>query len=164
LNEISTDEGEKELLNRKSASAMKIAFQLQNSGYLDAIIKIATIDFTKSKFFETKIDSNHNLFAFNNKVFDCRTCEIRNIKPNDYIMINTGYDYPEFIDEDLKLDIENYYNTIYPNEDVKNYMWDMDALLIDGEKLFQKFVIHTGRGCNSKSTKFTILRSSFGFK
>ena len=159
---LSTDEGEKELLNRKSAGAMKIAFQLQNSGYLDSVIKIATIDFTKSKFFETKIDSNHNLFAFNNKVFDCRTCEIRNIKPNDYIMINTGYDYPEFIDEDLKLDIENYYNTIYPNEDVKNYMWDMDALLIDGEKLFQKFVIHTGRGCNSKSTKFTILRSSFG--
>lgn len=156
------DEAEKELLNRKNASAMKIAFQLQNVGYIENITNMAKIDFNFSKFYETKIDSNHNLFAFNNKVFDCRTCEIRNIKPNDYIMINTGYDYPEFIDEDLKLVIENYYNTIYPNEDVKNYMWDMDALLIDGEKLFQKFVIHTGRGCNSKSTKFTILRSSFG--
>lgn len=156
------DEAEKELLNKKSACALKIAFQLQNVGYIECITNMAKIDFNFSKFYETKIDSNHNLFAFNNKVFDCRTCEIRNIKPDDYIMINTGYDYPEFIDEDLKLVIENYYNTIYPNEDVKNYMWDMDALLIDGEKLFQKFVIHTGRGCNSKSTKFTILRSSFG--
>ena len=25
------------------------------------------------------------------------------IKPNDYIMNNTGYDYPEYTDEDLKL-------------------------------------------------------------
>jgi hypothetical protein len=156
------DEAEKELLNSKIGSAYKIAFQLQNVGFIESISNMGKIDFNFSKFYENKIDSNHNLFAFNNKVFDCRTCEIRNIKPDDYIMINTGYDYPEFIDEDLKLIIENYYNTIYPNEDVKNYMWDMDALLIDGEKLFQKFVIHTGRGCNSKSTKFTILRSSFG--
>jgi hypothetical protein len=159
---LSTDEGEKELLNRKSASAMKIAFQLQNSGYLDSVIKIATIDFTKSKFFETKIDSNGFLFAFKNKVLDCKTCEIRNIKPNDYIMTNTGYDYPEFIDEDNKKIIEDYYKTIYPDEDVLEYMWNDDALTLNGERCFQTFNIHTGTGCNSKSTKFAILKMVYG--
>jgi hypothetical protein len=159
---LSNDEGEKELLNRKSASAMKIAFQLQNSGYLDSIIKITNIDFTKSKFFETKIDSNGFLFAFKNKVLDCRTCEIRNIRPDDYIMTNTGYNFPEYIDEDNKKIIEDYYKTIYPDEDVLEYMWNDDALTLNGERCFQTFNIHTGAGCNSKSTKFAILKMVYG--
>ena len=83
--------------------AFKISLNLQNASFLENIVKIAVIDFKKSKFFETKIDSNGNLFAFKNKILDCRTLEIRDIKPNDYIMNNTGYDYPEYTDEDLKL-------------------------------------------------------------
>ena len=41
------------------------------------------------------------------------------IKPNDYIMNNTGYDYPEYTDGDLKTIIEDYYKTIYPDEEVR---------------------------------------------
>jgi hypothetical protein len=159
---ISNDDGEKELLNRKSASAMKIAFQLQNSGYLDSIIKIAHIDFTKSKFFETKIDSKGFLFAFKNKLLDCRSLEIRNIRPDDYIMNNTGYDYPEYIDEDYVKKINEYFETIYYNKDVCEYMWDNYALLLNGEREFQTFNIHTGKGSNSKSTLFSILKMILG--
>jgi P4 family phage/plasmid primase-like protien len=156
------DEGMKELYNNKSSTAFKISLNLQNASYLENIVKIAVIDFNKSKFFETKIDSNGNLFAFKNKVLDCRTLEIRDIKPNDYIMNNTGYDYPEYTDEDLKTIIEDYYKTIYPDEEVREYMWNNDALSLNGERLFQTFNIHTGKGSNSKSTKFTMLKSILG--
>ena len=99
--------------------AFKISLNLQNASFLENIVKIAVIDFKKIKFFETKIDSNGNLFAFKNKVLDCRSLIIRDIKPNDYIMNNTGYDYPEYTDEDLKTIIEDYYKTIYPDEEVR---------------------------------------------
>jgi P4 family phage/plasmid primase-like protien len=141
---------------------MKIAFQLQNSGYLDSIVKIATIDFTKSKFFETKIDSKGFLFAFKNKLLDCRSLEIRNIRPDDYIMTNTGYDYPEFIDEDYVKKFNKYFETIYYNKDVCEYMWDNYALLLNGEREFQTFNIHTGKGSNSKSTFFSVTKMSLG--
>jgi hypothetical protein len=103
----SADAGMKEIYMTKSTTGLKIAAKLQNASYLDAVVKIAVIDFNKSKFFETKIDSNGYLFAFKNKVLDCRTCEIRDIKPDDYVMTNTGYEFPEYIDEDLKKVIED---------------------------------------------------------
>lgn len=152
----------KEIYDAKSKLASKIATKLQNASFLDAIVKIAIIDFNKNKFFETKIDSNGYLFAFKNKLLDCRSLEIRDIRPSDYIMTNTGYDFPEYIDEDLKETIENYYKTIYPDEDVLEYMWNNDALSLNGERLFQTFNIHTGSGSNSKSTKFTMIKSVLG--
>lgn len=155
-------DGMKEMYEVKAKIAIKTATKLQNASYLDAVVKIAVIDFNKSKFFETKIDSNGYLFAFKNKVLDCRTLEIRDIRPLDYIMTNTNYDYPEYIDEDLKRIIEDYYKTIYPDEDVREYMWNNDALSLNGERLFQTFNIHTGSGSNSKSTKFTMIKSVLG--
>jgi hypothetical protein len=156
------DEEKKAFLTTKSVSALKIAYQLKNVSYVDNIVKFSKVDLNRSKFYETKIDSNGYLFAFKNKVLDCRSLEIRSIKPDDYIMINTGYDYPEYIDEDLKIVVEDYYKTIYPDEDVRNYMWDNDALALNGERLFQTFNLHTGSGSNSKSTKFSMLKSVLG--
>lgn len=156
------DESLKEFYNKRAVSALKISTKLHNSSYLDAIVKLAQIDFNKSKFFENKIDSNGYLFAFKNKVLDCRSLEIRDIRPDDYIMINTGYDYPEYIDDELKTIVEDYYKTIYPDEDVREYMWNNDALSLNGERLFQTFNIHTGSGSNSKSTKFTMIKSVLG--
>lgn len=156
------DNAQKDIYLSKSKSALTIATKLHNASYLDAIVKIAVIDFNKSKFFETKIDNNGHLFAFNNKVLDCRTLEIRDIRPDDYILINTDYEYPEYIDEDLKTIIEDYYKTIYPDEEVREYMWNNDSLILNGERLFQTFNIHTGSGSNSKSTKFSMIRSVLG--
>jgi P4 family phage/plasmid primase-like protien len=159
---LSNDEGEKELGNKRSASSMKIAFQLNNIGYVESIIKFCKVDLNKSKFYETKIDSYGSLFAFKNKVLDCRSLEIRNIRPDDYIMNNTGYDYPEYIDEEYVKKINEYFETIYYNKDVCEYMWDNYALLLNGEREFQTFNIHNGKGSNSKSTLFTMLKMILG--
>jgi hypothetical protein len=48
------DESEKEFLAKKSASARKIAFVLQNVEFIESITKMAKIDFNKSKFIERK--------------------------------------------------------------------------------------------------------------
>ena len=153
------DEGKQKLLKDKSVECIKISTKLHNISFLESVSKMATIDFNFPKFYETKIDSYGNLFAFRNKVFDCKTCEVRPIKPTDYIMNNTEYDYPEYIDEDLKEVIESYYKTIYPNQEVRDYMWYNDSLTINGERLTQSFLIHTGSGSNSKSTKFNMIKS-----
>ena len=156
------DEAKQELLKKKSVECLKISIKLHNISFLESVSKMATIDFNHTKFYEKIIDSNGNLYAFKNKVFDCKTLEIRPIQPTDYIMNNTGYDYPEYIDEDLKKVIENYYNTIYPDKEVRDYMWYNDSLTINGERTTQSFLIHTGSGSNSKSTKFNMIKSILG--
>ncbi|KAJ1639302.1 hypothetical protein T492DRAFT_832926 [Pavlovales sp. CCMP2436] len=142
--------------------ANEIATKLLQTPYLKGVVDMTMIDFSKNCFFEKKIDSYGNLFAFSNKVFDCRTEEVRDILSSDYIMNNTGYIYPEEIDEKAKTIIEDYYTTIYPDDDVCKYMWNNDSLLLNGERIFQTFNIHTGSGCNSKSTKIVILKKALG--
>lgn len=149
-------------LKKKIKSVHLICIHLQNASYLDAVSKIAMIDFHQPKFYEDKIDSKGYLFAFKNKVFDCKTLQLRTIKPDDFIMNNTGYDYPEYIDEDCSIIIQDYYKTIYPDEDVRNYMWFNDSLTLNGERTTQNFIIHTGSGSNSKSTKFSMIKSILG--
>ena len=141
---------------------MAISLKLHNSTFLKSVTDTCQINFNKDKFFESKIDSIGYLFAFNDKVFDCNTLEVRNIEPEDYIMTNTGYNYPQYVDENCKEIIENYYNTIYPDEDVRNYMWNNDALTLYGERKIQTFNIHTGSGSNSKSTKIIMMKSAIG--
>ncbi len=77
-------------------------------------------------------------------------------------MTNTGYNYPQYIDEDRQKIIEEYYNTIYPDEDVRNYTWNNDALTLYGERKIQTFNTHTGSGSNSKSTKIIMMKSAIG--
>jgi len=151
-----------ENIKKKSADSFKIALKLHNNTFINAITETSKITFNKDKFFETKIDMNGNLFAFSNKVFDCKTNKLRNIEPDDYIMTNTGYDFPEYIDDDSNDTLNEYFNTIYPDEDVKDYMIDSFANMINGNRTEQSFNIHTGSGSNSKSTLFTIISKAFG--
>lgn len=162
LKNSSEDEEEKKLYENKAKIAFKITNKLKNASFISSVIKLAECDFNNSLFFEKKIDSQGFLFAFNNKVLDCNKKEIRNISPNDYIMTTTGYNYPEYIDNNIKEIIENYYNTIYPDKDVCEYMWNNDALTLYGERKTQTFNIHTGSGSNSKSTKIIMIKGILG--
>ena len=156
------DEEEVSKWTKKGKVAQEIGLKLKGSGFAKCIIDMAMIDFSHNCFYEKKIDSLGYLFAFNDKVLDCHTKEIRDIKPKDYIMNTTGYNYPEVIDVVAKKTIEDYYETIYPDENVRSYMWNNDSLLLNGERIFQTFNIHTGSGCNSKSTKFVLLKKVLG--
>ena len=151
-----------ENIKKKCQNCSKIALKLHNNTFINAISETSKITLNKDKFFESKIDMNGNLFAFSNKVFDCKTNQFRNIEPNDYIMTNTGYDYPEYIDEESYKILIEYFNTIYPDEDVRNYMLDSFTSMINGERTEQSFNIHTGSGSNSKSTLFNIVDKAFG--
>ena len=151
-----------ENIKKKCQNCSKISLKLHNNTFINAISETSKITLNKDKFFESKIDMNGNLFAFSNKVFDCKTNQFRKIEPNDYIMTNTGYDYPEYIDEESYKILIEYFNTIYPDEDVRNYMLDSFTSMINGERTEQSFNIHTGSGSNSKSTLFNIVDKAFG--
>ena len=65
-----TDESKKELYKSKSSSAMKLSTKLEMSSYISSVVEVAKCDFNINNFYETKFDSNGNLFAFKNKVLD----------------------------------------------------------------------------------------------
>lgn len=149
-------------IKERCLESSKISLKLHNITFINAITETSKIIFNKDRFFESKIDMNGNLFSFSNKLFDCKTNQFRNIEPNDYVMTNTGYDYPEYVDDESEKILMEYFKTIYPDEEVENFMMDSMAIMINGERTEQSFNIHTGSGSNSKSTLFTIINKAFG--
>ena len=84
----------KTMYNKRGQDASKISNKLKTNSYLNNVIECAKCCFLQDKFFETKLDSNIHLLAFNDRCFDCKNKVIRNIEPKDYISITTGYNYP----------------------------------------------------------------------
>jgi P4 family phage/plasmid primase-like protien len=106
----------------------------------------------KSDFFKDYIDSKPHLFAFNNKVYDFKENKIRPIRPDDYIMNTCGYNYPENVKQEDTDFVINYFKSLFPDEDMFNYLLDTCSSTLNGDKREQYFNIHTGCGSNSKST------------
>ena len=128
---------------------------------MDSIMKCDVL-YIREGFYDDYIDSKPYLFAFKNKVYDFRTNELRYIKPDDYIMTNTGYDYPEYIEDKNTVFINKYFDTLFPNSDIKDYILDSCCSTLNGEKREQYFNIHTGCGSNSKTTFSGLYESVLG--
>ena len=139
----------------------KIYVQLQNSSFVSSILKHDEF-YIKTKFYSDYLDSKNNLFAFKDKVFDFHTNTIRLIKPNDYIMTNTGYKYPEYIQEEDSQFLQDYFETLFPNEDTRNYVLDSSCIALNANRQEQFFNIHTGNGSNSKTTFNNLFESAVG--
>jgi P4 family phage/plasmid primase-like protien len=155
------EEGKKKLLEEQIKNVFKINDNLKNTKYMDSIMKCEVL-YLKEGFYEDYIDSKPYLYAFKNKVYDFRTKELRYIKPDDYIMTNTGYDYPEYIEDENTEFINKYFDTLFPNPEMKDYVLDSCCSTLNGEKREQYFNIHTGSGSNSKTTFSGLYESALG--
>ena len=161
-NDTTIDSCMKSMYSKRVTEAFKISQKLKSTSYLKSVVTMCETYFLNNDFYEKKLDSKGYLFAFNDKCLDCRNLIIRDIQPTDYILTTTGYKYPINIDEECKCIIEKYYKTIYPNEEVEEYMWNNNSLTLNGEKKFQTFNIHSGGGSNSKTTALNMMKEVLG--
>jgi P4 family phage/plasmid primase-like protien len=158
---ICYDECSQIITEEKSKASFTLIQSLESTGFIDSIMKNVVL-YLKDGFYEDYIDSKPYLLAFKNKLYDFRTKELRNIKPDDYIMTNTGYDYPECVDDENTYFINKYFVSLFPNTEMKDYVLDSCCSTLNGEKREQYFNIHTGDGSNSKTTFSGLYESVLG--
>jgi phage/plasmid-associated DNA primase len=149
--------------NKKCSVAMGINMALMNAKTYNAIKTFLVPMLTDLKF-EEKLDSNLDLFAFSDKVIDLRTKEVRSIKPNDYIGINTGYKYPtsnlKYVDE-----INEFFDKIHTNKQIKKYMFDVLSMALCGVQSEESIYTHSGKdgiGGSGKSKTFSLIKMVLG--
>jgi P4 family phage/plasmid primase-like protien len=94
------------------------------------------------------IDSNVNLLAFNNKVYDYSIKSIRDIEKSDYICKNTKYDYKSS-NKDVRNEMEKVLKSIFEDDEIYNYFMLTKALSLFGNKNESCF-INIGSGGNGK--------------
>tara|TARA_A100001015_G_scaffold318612_1_gene439007 strand:- start:541 stop:3447 length:2907 start_codon:yes stop_codon:yes gene_type:complete len=135
-----------------------IALKLKNSSYKDNVLKECKEVFYDSGF-EDKLnaESTKTLLCFKNGIFDFEKKEFRKGIPEDYISKCTRIRYVEINrNNEAHLQIikecEDFMEKLFPNLELRRYMWDHLASCLLGTTHDQTFNIYNGaQGSNGKS-------------
>jgi phage/plasmid-associated DNA primase len=125
------------------------------------IHNLSIIDFTDIEF-----DMNGYLLPFKNNVYDLRTHKFRKAEKYDYIINNIPYNLEDRDSEKILL-LENLFNKIFPDEEIKENYFAYLVTCLYGVHV-EKFVIANGGGGNGKGLinelMEEMLTSSFCYK
>jgi len=119
------------------------------------------------KEFYNKLDTNPYLVGCKNGVVDIKQKEFRKGSQNDYIHKTTNIDYmplqhyqevsPEIIDE-----LNTFMYQLFPEQDLREYMWEHLASTLIGTNNNQTFNIYLGVGANGKSILVDLMSKILG--
>lgn len=117
--------------------------------------------------FLNKLDNNPMLLGFKNGVFDFRTNDFRDGFPDDYISMTTGINYialnkNDSLQKKKMEEIENFIYQLFPDDELRKYMWEHLASILLGVNLNQVFSIYNGKGRNGKSILIDLLATCLG--
>ena len=155
----STDEeysaGEREAFLQNASAFNRIAQRLKSHNQKKAIMGECMEHFYNDELTE-KMDENKNLLGFENGIYDFTQKCFRPGMPEDYVSFSTKNDYRPFDENNKehiqsKNEIDDFMEKVFPNKELREYMWDHAASTLIGENRNQKFVIYTGGGGNGKS-------------
>ena len=141
--------------------------KLRSTTWKNNIMKEAKDKFYDKNFLN-KMDKNVYLTCFNNCVIDFKNGEIRNGRPDDYITKCTNTNYikdKEMCNKkynEIKTEIETFMKQLFPNDNLRNYMWNHLASSLLGTTHNQTFNIFNGSGANGKSILIDLMGKILG--
>lgn len=148
----------------KADRIFKLIKNLKRREFKNKVIsECADIFYNFDTKFQERLDSNKHLIGFENGVYDLKNDEFRDGMPDDWISLNTGYDWKEYESEHYKIkEIEEYFSQVQPDQDMRDYVLILLASYLDGFTRNQQFIIWTGTGSNGKSKTVELFQNCFG--
>lgn len=110
---------------------------------------------------DDKLDSNNNLIAFDDKVYDIKINGFRNIEPTDYITLTCKRNAPINKYLDKQKYIKQLLYNIFENNEVVEYWLKIIGLSLFTNK-YESLYILTGKGGNGKGLLFDLLKNCIG--
>ena len=175
----STDESERVRIKKKRDGLEKVAEKLQNTTFKDCVLKESV-----EKFYDEEIvgcmNMNPSIVGFSNGVLDLRSIgpdgqvhvHFRPGRPDDFISFQMGgkdsqaipyIPYDPENPEPEHLEVLDFFKLVYPNDELREYVWTLDAACLEGANREQKFYIFTGKqGSNGKSKHIKLMSETFG--
>ncbi|NBV77810.1 hypothetical protein EBR66_06620 [bacterium] len=133
-----------------------------SKGFVDGVVAFLPSNYNDDKL-DKKMDESRNLFAFQNKVVDLENGnEVRDIRPEDYVCLHTGYEYPAKSNPQIRKEIRDLLFSIWEDWGVVEYVIALIALQLHGKKKYEEFYVWTGRGGNGKGVITEIIKRSLG--
>jgi P4 family phage/plasmid primase-like protien len=158
---IMNDDGS-EQVSRRLKRLDSILTELRRNERKNAIMKEALEVYHDATFLE-KLDSKPYITCFTNCVVDLQRDPAlgfhRPGTPEDYTSKCTNIPYFPLTHQDdtIVAEIEEFFAQLFPNAELRAYVWQHMAATMVGKVLQQCFYIYLGLGCNGKS-KFVRLQ------
>ena len=114
-----------------------------------------------------KLDSNKYLLGFENGVYDFKQKKFRDGEAEDYISFSTRTKYIPYDPNDpghkkISDQIDDFFFKVFPNTELREYIWQLSASCLIGTNRNQKFNILTGVGGNGKSIFVNLMNFVLG--
>jgi len=161
-NNNSYDKSQQSIYGKKGTDAMKIATKLKTTSYKDSVMKECKCLFIDENF-EELLDCRPHLIGFKNGVYDMKMHIFREGMPDDYISLSTNRNYIQYNPEYPEIiDINDFFEKVFTNINLRNYVLDILACIIDGSIAQERFYIFTGQGSNGKSRLLDLIQKAVG--
>ena len=164
------DEERREFYKKKSRIVAEIRIRLKRTNDKNNIMREAAEIFYDGEFVRN-MDTNKYLMCFNNGVVDFANKVFREGYPEDYITKTTRNNYIHADDvqwsdlpsyKEIKDQIIEFMNKLFPIPDLNRYMWDHLAACLIGANKNQTFNVYHGSGSNGKSILADLMSATLG--
>lgn len=160
LSAIGDDKTEqKEIMQKRHKKLCTIMIDLKKTDKKANIMREAC-DLFYIKDFINMLDSKNHILCFNNGVIDFSSNSFRQGLPDDYTSKCTNIPYVVLNESNASIvaEITEFMEQLFPEQELREYMWDHAASALIGRNDNQTFTMLTGEGRNGKS-KFIQLMS-----
>jgi len=164
MQRLDQGDAEYEEYKRKTNKLSELCTILKKTNWKNNIMREAR-ELFYDKDFINKLDNNPFLLCFSNYIIDFKEKKYRKGQPDDYVSKCTNIDYLINLSEQqnkYKEEIEKFMLEIFPNDDLREYMWQHLASCLIGTNENQTFNIYTGSGCNGKSKLVELMGKGLG--
>tara|TARA_X000000368_G_scaffold290909_1_gene231192 strand:- start:5445 stop:8189 length:2745 start_codon:yes stop_codon:yes gene_type:complete len=164
LSQMESDTIEHEKGMERNKSLMEVAQSFKKTDKKNNIMREAR-DLFYVKDFISLLDSKNHLLCFNNGVIDFHEKTFRKGVPEDYTSKCTNLDYIPLNkkrDKVIMDEITEFMYQLFPNDELRNYMWEHLSSVLMGKNDNQTFNIYTGRGRNGKSKLVELMSMILG--
>ncbi len=107
------------------------------------------------------LDDKANMLGFKDCVFDSNTGLLRNIESSDYLSHLLPYDVRLERNEMIEREIEQFFIDIMPDEEVRDFLWNVLALHLQGKNAHSIAMVWSGSGGNGKTVLTNLMQSTF---
>ena len=166
ITQLENNDQKSDTLKVKATKIGDICVFLKTTSWKANIMKEAKDLFYDPKFIE-KLNANPYLLGFNNGVIDFKNKIFRKGRPDDYISKTTNIDYIPYDKlssnyTEIMNEINKFIDELFPNTELRMYMWQHLASTLIGTNENQTFNIYTGSGCNGKSKLIELMGKCLG--
>lgn len=156
------DPDDVEKCKKKLDNIKKIMMSVKNAPFKNNVMRECSELFYDAQFFE-KLNTNPELIAFQNGVYDLKLDQFRDGRPEDYLSQSMPINYKEFsADDDQVIEVNRFTEKIFPDQSLRRYFMDTSSEIYLGGNHRKIVCFWTGEGDNGKSVTQKMFEKMFG--